>query len=213
MTSARLRTRAGSTVWNVVAGLVIAAGLGAIPFLRAERESLQREAATLRAEQPTLASALDSLTGALAETRPTLALEQARAAARAEPKLHLVIAVDSGTVALMRDGITLRTMSVRFSGAIPARGTQTIASIAVKPVQATAPTVDSLGTTVVAAPVDSTVERVTLSDGTVIEAGEAAAVLLGGVEVAPGPRMILLSRRDFAAIRPNLVKGMKAVLF
>ncbi len=213
MTSARLRTRAGSTVWNVVAGLVIAAGLGAIPFLRAERESLQREAATLRAEQPTLASALDSLTGALAETRPTLALEQARAAARAEPKLHLVIAVDSGTVALMRDGITLRTMSVRFSGATPARGTQTIASIAVKPVQATAPTVDSLGTTVVAAPVDSTVERVTLSDGTVIEAGEAAAVLLGGVEVAPGPRMILLSRRDFAAIRPNLVKGMKAVLF
>ena len=213
MTSARLRTRAGSTVWNVVAGLVIAAGLGAIPFLRAERESLQREAATLRAEQPTLASALDSLTGAVAETRPTLALEQARAAARAEPKLHLVIAVDSGTVALMRDGITLRTMSVRFSGATPARGTQTIASIAVKPVQATAPTVDSLGTTVVAAPVDSTVERVTLSDGTVIEAGEAAAVLLGGVEVAPGPRMILLSRRDFAAIRPNLVKGMKAVLF
>lgn len=213
MTSARLRTRAGSTVWNVVAGLVIAAGLGAIPFLRAERESLQREAATLRAEQPTLASALDSLTGALAETRPTLALEQARAAARAEPKLHLVIAVDSGTVALMRDGITLRTMSVRFSGATPARGTQTIASIAVKPVQATAPTVDSLGTTVVAAPVDSSVERVTLSDGTVIEAGEAAAVLLGGVEVAPGPRMILLSRRDFAAIRPNLVKGMKAVLF
>jgi hypothetical protein len=57
------------------------------------------------------------------------------------------------------------------------------------------------------------VERVTLTDGTVIEGGDAAATLLGGVEVAPGPRMIVVSRRDFAAIRPNLVRGMKAVSF
>lgn len=213
MTPNRPGHRTGSIAGYVITGLVIAAGVGAVPFLRAHRIALQREAAGLRAEQPTLTGRLDSLRAAVTETKATLALEQARAAARAEPKLHLVIAVDSGTVALMRDGITLRTMSARFTGQMPARGMQTIASIDVKPVAATAPTVDSLGTTIAAAPVDSTVERVTLTDGTVIEAGEAAAVLLGGVEVAPGARMILLSRRDFAAIRPNLVKGMKAVMF
>ncbi|MES3033344.1 MAG: hypothetical protein V4813_05040 [Gemmatimonadota bacterium] len=213
MITPSFRNRSGSVAGYVVTGLVIAAALGSIPFLRQQRTALQRETATLRAEQPTLATTLDSLTGVVTETRATLTLEQARAAARAEPKLHLVIAVDSGTMALVRDGITLRTMSARFTGEAPARGTQVISSIAVRPVQATVPTVDSLGTTVTAAPVDSTVERVTLSDGTLIEGGDAAAVMLGGVEVAPGPRMILLSRRDFAAIRPNLVKGMKAVSF
>ena len=213
MIPARPVRRSGNTVGYVVTALVITAAVGAIPFLRARRAALQREAAVLRAEQPTVATALDSLSAAVAETRATLALEQARAAARAEPKLHLVIAVDSGTVALMRDGIALRTMSARFGGQAPTRGTQTIATIDVVPVSVTAPTVDSLGSTVAAAPVDSTATRVTLSDGTVIEGGDAAAVMLGGVDVAPGARRILLSRRDFAAIRPNLMKGMKAVSF
>jgi hypothetical protein len=211
MTTVASRRRGGA-IGYVLAGVVSVGAVAAIPYLRAQRAVLQQEAAALRAEQPTNRARLDSLTAAVADSAATLALETARAAARMEPKLHLVIAVDSGTVALMRDGITLRTMSARFTGT-PERGTHTIASIAARPVESLAPTVDSSGQRIAVAPVDSTVERVTLSDGTVLEAGAAAAVLLGGVEVARGPRMILLSRRDFAAIRPNLVKGMKAVLF
>ena len=204
--------RRGGAVGYVLVAIVIAGALGAIPFLHTERAGLLREAEDARAAQPTNNARLDTLNAAVGEATATLALEMARADARAEPKLHLVIAVDSGTVALVRDGITLRTMSARFTGT-PERGTQTITRIAAKPVETVAPTVDSTGAVIKAPPADSTVERVTLSDGTILEAGDASAVLLAGVEVARGPRMILLSRRDFAAIRPNLVKGMKAVLF
>lgn len=204
--------RRGSAVGYVLAGLVIAAGLGALPVLRAKRATLRQDAAAIRAAQPGERARLDSLDGAVRAAHATLSLETSRASARTEPRLHLVIAVDSGTVALMRDGITLRTMSARFAGA-PTRGTQTITRIAARPVESTAPVVDSLGKTIAAAQADSTVERITISDGTILEAGDASAVLLAGVNVAPGARMILLSRRDFAAIRPNLVKGMKAILF
>jgi len=207
-----LSRRRGSAVGYVLAGLVIAAGLGALPVLRAKRATLRQDAAAIRAAVPGERARLDSLDGAVRAAHATLSLETSRASARTEPRLHLVIAVDSGTVALMRDGITFRTMSARFTGA-PTRGTQTITRIAARPVESTAPVVDSLGNTIAAAQADSTVERITLSDGTILEAGDASAVLLGGVNVAPGARMILLSRRDFAAIRPNLVKGMKAILF
>ncbi|MDZ7632430.1 MAG: hypothetical protein U5K74_14050 [Gemmatimonadaceae bacterium] len=198
---------------TLMAAVCAVAAVVGVPLLRAERTALQRETVALRAAQATAAQALDSLRGARDVATATLVLERARAGAREEPKLHLVIAVDSGTVALVRDGITLRSMPARFRGAAPARGTQTIAQIAESVVPAVAPTVDSLGNAVRAALPETTVERVTLTDGTVIEGGDASAALLGGVEVAPGPRMILVARRDFAAIRPNLVKGMKAVLF
>ena len=211
MTPAPSRRAPGAAAY-VMAGLVIAAGLGAIPVLRAKRSALRQEAAALQSAQPGDRARLDSLDGALRVAHATLALETARATARTEPTLHLVIAVDSGTVALMRDGITLRTMSARFTGA-PTRGMQTIARIGARPAESTGSVVDSLGARIAVASVDSTVVRVTLSDGTILEGGEASAVLLGGVEVAPGQPIILLSRRDFAALRPNLMKGMKAVLF
>jgi hypothetical protein len=204
--------RRGGVIGYVLVAIVIVAALAAVPYLRSLRTPLLREAAAIRAELPTNSARLDSLNGAVSAAAAMLALEKARAEARAEPTLHLVVAVDSGTVALMRDGITLRTMAARFTGT-PARGTHTIAGIAVRPIASLALTVDSTGQRVTGVPVDSTVERVTLSDGTILEGGDTAAVLLGGVDVAPGPRMILLSRRDFAAIRPNLVTGMKAMLF
>ena len=174
---------------------------------------MQREAATLRTDQAVAALTTDSLRKSDEAAKVTLALERARAAAREEPKLHLVIAVDSGTVSLMRDGITLRSMPARFRGGLPTRGSQSITKIAESVVVTTAPTVDSLGNTIAVAAPETKVERVTLSDGTTLEGGDAAAAMLGGVEVAPGPGVILVSRRDFAAIRPNLVRGMKAVLF
>ena len=197
----------------IAVGVVIAIALGSIPLLRAERSLLSAEVKRLRVEQSVAAVATDSLMRVTATSKATLALEQARASARTEPKLHLVIAVDSGTVSLVRDGITLRSMPARFTGGLPERGLQSIATIAESVVAATAPTVDSLGKTVKAAEPELKVERVTFSDGTTLEGGDAAAAILGGVEVAPGPRVILVSRRDFAAIRPNLVRGMKAVLF
>jgi hypothetical protein len=194
-------------------GAVIVSGAAAIPLLRAQTESLRQDAASLRLAQASAAASLDSIQRVMATSKATLTLELARAAARDEPKLHLVIAVDSGTVALMRDGITLRSMPARFSGGVPKRGESTIARITESIVAASAPTVDSLGNTVTAAAPETKVDRVTLSDGTSFEGGDAATALLGGVDATPGPRTIVVSRRDFAAVRPNLVRGMKAVLF
>lgn len=202
----------GPIVALVLAVATIAGALASIPYLRQQRSALRAETQVLRERKTTAAQTMDSLQNESASIRATLQLEQARAAARDDPKLHLVIAVDSGTVALVRDGITLRSMPARFRGAAPARGTQSIAAIEAAAVQSTTPTVDSLGNAIPVAP-ESLAESVTLTDGTVIEGGDAAAVLLGGLDVAPGPRLIILSRRDFAAMRPNLVRGMKAVLF
>ena len=202
----------GPIVALVLAVATIAGALASIPYLRQQRSALRAETQVLRERKTTAAQTMDSLQNESASIRATLQLEQARAAARDDPKLHLVIAVDSGTVALVRDGITLRSMPARFRGAAPARGTQSIAAIEAAAVQSTTPTVDSLGNAIPVAP-ESLAESVTLTDGTVIEGGDAAAVLLGGLDVGPGPRLIILSRRDFAAMRPNLVRGMKAVLF
>jgi hypothetical protein len=213
MSSEPGNTTSSTTTGFVIVGLLIACAAGSIPLLRAERNSLERESVALRSEQSSAVSVTDSLRVTLASLQATLQLERARATARTEPKLHLVVAVDSGTVALVRDGITLRSMPARFRGGAPARGTQAIAKIAESVVAATPPTVDSLGVTVKVALPETKVERVTFSDGTTLEGGDAADAMLGGVDVAPGPRVILVSRRDFAAIRPNLVRGMKAVLF
>lgn len=212
-----MSTRAGrSQVAPIVAlvlGVVVIGGaLASIPYLRRQRSALRAETQSLRLLGTTAAQTADSLKEVSSRLRATLDLEQARAAARADTTLHLVIAVDSGTVALVRDGLTLRSMPARFRSAVPVRGTQRVASIQVDTVKATAPTVDSLGNAVPGAS-ETVAERVTLSDGTVIQGGDAAAALLGGLDVASGPRMIILSRRDFAALRPNLSVGMSAVLF
>lgn len=206
-------TTSSATTGFVIACVLIACAAGSIPLLRVERATLEREVATLHSQQSSAVAATDSLRVALASSQTTLSLERARATARTEPKLHLVIAVDSGTVALVRDGITLRSMPARFRGGSPSRGVQSIAKIAESVVAATPLTVDSLGITVKVAAPETKVEHVTFTDGTTLEGGDAAEAMLGGVEVAPGPRMIFVSRRDFAAIRPNLVRGMKAVLF
>jgi hypothetical protein len=190
--------------------LVVAAAL-AVPLLRAQRASLLQESQIMKAAQTNSAQSLDSLGRVREQVLATLTLERARAVARDDPKLHLVVAVDSGTIALVRDGITLRTMPVRFRGT-PSRGALTIDKVTESVLRAVAATVDSLGNAVAAAP-ETKVERVMLSDGTVLEGADAGSVLLGGVDTTSGPRAILLSRRDFAAVRPNLVRGMKTVLF
>lgn len=194
-------------------GLVIAGAIASVPYLRGERTRMQRETLALREAQRTGAGTRDSLADEVRRLRGTLQLELARAAARDERKLHLVIAVDSGTVALMRDGLALRTMPARFMGAIPGRGQRTISRITTAVELRTAPTVDSLGNLVRAAPPDTSIKLVTLDDGTILKGGDAAAAILGGVVPGPGARTIVLSRRDFDAIRPNLSRGMKAVLF
>ncbi len=192
-------------------GVLLLAAALAVPLLRAQRASLQQEAQTLEIARTNSAQSLDSLGRVREQTLATLTLERARAGARDEPKLHLVVAVDSGTIALVRDGITLRSMPVRFRGR-PSRGVLTIDKVVESRLQAVAATVDSLGNAVAAAP-EMKIERVMLSDGTVLEGDDAGSVLLGGIDGTAGPRAILLSRRDFAAVRPNLVRGMKAVLF
>ncbi len=197
-------------VYLATGTLVVAAAM-AVPLLRAQRTALLQEAQTLGIARTNSAQSRDSLSRVQEQTRATLTLERARAAARDEPKLHLVVAVDSGTIALVRDGITLRSMPVRFRGS-PSRGVLTIDKVVESVLEAVAATVDSLGNAVAAAP-EMKIERVMLSDGTVLEGDDAGSVLLGGIDATTGPRAILLSRRDFAAVRPNLVRGMKAVLF
>ena len=197
----------------VITGLLLVVAGAAVPLLRQQRDMLTRETASLAAAQATVTQVRDSLQRVGDAVRAALTLEQARATARAEPKLHLVIAVDSGTVALMRDGVTLRSMPAKFRGTAQARGTQVIARLVEAESAPARATVDSLGNKVVLPAVERMVQRVTLGDGTVIEGGDAATALLGGTEAAPGPRTIVVSRRDFDAIRPNLVKGMPVVLF
>lgn len=205
-------TRPPRPVAGFVVGVVLLAlAVAAVPLLRSSRVRLQQESDSLRRAERAAVGILDSLRRVQEQVSAMLTLERARAGAREERALHLVVAVDSGTVALMRDGITLRQMPASFRGGIPSRGALSIARIASVPVRS-APTVDSLGA-VVPGDTATVAEQVTLSDGTVLAGGDAASALLGGVEVAPGPRMILVSRRDFAALRPNLVRGMKAVLF
>jgi len=195
----------------VATGILLGAAAFAVPLMRAETASLVRETRELGAMRTTAAQTIDSLRRVREQTVATLTLERARAAARDEPKLHLVIAIDSGTIALVRDGITLRSMPVRFRGS-PSRGMQSIEKITESVVSAVGATVDSLGNAVTATP-ETKVERVMLTDGTVIEGDDAASVILGGADAAAGSRAILVSRRDFAAVRPNLVRGMKTVLF
>lgn len=196
----------------IVAAVIAVLAGGSIPLLRRAQDALERETITLDARRVASRATLDSLAAIQAREDTTLARERARAAARVEAGLHLVIAADSGTVALMRDGIALRTMPARFRGRRPAPGVQTIRSMVESAPQVSAATVDSLGNAIKAAPQERTVERIVLSDGTSLEGGDAAAALLGGVDPS-GPPAILVSRRDFAAIRPNLVRGMKAVVF
>lgn len=196
-----------------LAGLLLGIAGVSVPLLRQQRDTFVHETARLQVAQRTVTQVRDSLRQVTANVTGTLRLEQARATARMEPKLHLVIAVDSGTVALVRDGITLRSMAARFRGAAPKVGTQSISRLVEASGEPAAPTVDSLGNRVRTAPVEKTVQRVLLADGTTIEGGDAAAALLGGVDASDGPRTIIVSRRDFDAIRPNLVRGMPVVLF
>lgn len=211
--TADARTRGLRIAGFTVGGLVIAGAIAAVPYLRGERARMQHETIALRDAQRTGAGTRDSLTDELQQLRATLQLELARAGARDERKLHLVIAVDSGTVALMRDGLTLRSMPARFLGAPPDRGQRTISRIASAVVVPTAATVDSLGNLVRSLPPDTSIKLVTLDDGTILKGGDAASVLLGGMNAGTGARTIEVSRRDFDAIRPNLTRGMKAVLF
>jgi hypothetical protein len=197
----------------VAAALLLVGGIASVPLLREQRRAFARETIALRSAAGTVATTLDSLADITSRTSATLSLERARAESRAEKGLHLVVAVDSGTVALMRDGMALRTMSARFRGALPTRGSQAIARIVSSVAREAAPTVDSLGQIVRIAAPETKVERITLTDGTILEGGDAADAILGGVDVEPGPRRIVVSRRDFAAVRPNLVRGMKAILF
>jgi hypothetical protein len=205
-------TRVAATAY-VAAALLIAGAIASIPYLREQRRAFVRETIALNAATGTVAATLDSLSEIASRSTATLSLERARAASRAEKGLHLVVAVDSGTVALMRDGIALRTMSAQFRGAAPSRGSQAIERIVSSVVSAAAPTVDSLGQIVRMTAPETKVERITLTDGTIFEGGDAADAILGGVDEGPGPRRIVVSRRDFAAVRPNLVRGMKAILF
>jgi hypothetical protein len=189
------------------------AALLSLPVMRSKRAYEQRVAMEVRGARAQVAGALDSLRPLVERAQAGLAREKSRAEARRIEKLHLVIAVDSGTVALMRDGIALRTMPARFTGGVPARGAQTIARITASRAVAAAPTVDSLGNTIATIAAEAMIERVTLSDGVTLEGGDAGASFLGGVTDVGGPRTIVVSRRDFAAIRPNLVRGMPAYIF
>ncbi len=201
-------------VGYLIVGAIAVGAAASVPMMWAARDVVLRESESLRSSVAASAPIHDSLRRASAVVQKTLTLETARADARAEPGLHLVIAVDSGTVALVRDGITLRSMPARFLGAPPARGSQAIARLeeGAAPPPAV-PTVDSSGNAVAVPERERTVERAILTDGTILEGGDAAAAFLGGLDARGGPRAIAISRRDFAALRPNLRKGMSAVLF
>ena len=206
--------RAPASRWVIGIAVAVAFGaVAAIPLLRSARAGMEQETARLRELAAERAPTLDSLGSLQERERQVLARERGRATARSVVGLHLVIAVDSGTVALMRDGIPLRTAPARFRGARPSPASLTLSQLVERAAVPPVTTVDSLGNVVRTPPVERLVERIVLSDGTVLEGGDAAAAILGGDQPAAGPRAIVISRRDFAAIRPNLVRGMPAIVF
>ncbi|MCU0619626.1 MAG: hypothetical protein MUF40_06980, partial [Gemmatimonadaceae bacterium] len=151
---------------------------------------------------------LDSLVGLTDAVRATLVAERIRAASRAESTLHLALDRRGGVLALVRDGVTLRRMAVRIDGAAPEPGVRTIDRL-VETLADTTPVVDELGVPVpLARRAPATVDRIALDDGTLLRGGDASATL-APVADAPGAPAIVLARRDLAAIRPNLVRGMK----
>jgi hypothetical protein len=205
--------RPSRTGMYIAAAVIVVVSAVGVPMMRKARTEWRQEIIAMQGQSATVATTLTTLSDSATRIKATLAFELLRAESREEKALHLVVAIDSGTVALMRDGIALRTMPARFSGAAPTRGTQAIARIAFSQIPGAPPTVDSLGQVVRVATPETKVERVTLSDGTIIEGGDASEAFLGGIEAGTGPRRIVVSRRDFAAVRPNLVRGMKAFLF
>jgi hypothetical protein len=191
---------------------VIAVAGASIPFLRDWQRSLASGAVRMEQSLPAMDARRDSVERVRDSARATLVIEQARAASRADSALHLVIAVDSGTVTLMRDGIPLRTAAAQFVGGRPAVGAHRIARMITTVAQPVGPLTDSLGLPIrVRDTTQVTVQRVTLDDGTVLRAGAASEVLVE--RAASGARAVVVSTRDFEAMRPNLVKGMSAWVF
>jgi hypothetical protein len=220
---------------TVLLALLVAAGLAggaATPWLLARERTWLGEAAALRGQRAPAEAAVDSLVGLTDSVRATLVTARIRAASRAEATLHLELQRDSGVLLLVRDGLELRRMRIRVDGAPPERGVRTLAQLT-EVVPDSVVTVDSLGATVRdSVRVPRTVDRVRLDDGVELRAGDVADVLAPAAMVADttavsdsprtitdgaalarlsaGPsRAIVLSRRDLAAIRPNLVAGMK----
>ena len=184
------------------------AGGAAVPWLLAESRALAAETAALRGRRAPAAAALDSLVGLTDAVRATLVAERIRAASRAESTLHLALDREAGTLLLVRDGLALRRMAVRVDGRVPEPGVRSIDRL-VETLADTSPVVDSLGMPVPGVRrVPATVDRIALDDGTLLRGDDASTVLVpvGGTTAAPA---IVLARRDLAAIRPNLVRGMK----
>lgn len=217
--------------------LLVAAGLAggaATPWLLARERAWLGEAAALRGQRAPAAAAVDSLVGLTDSVRATLVTARIRAASRSEATLHLELQRDSGVLLLVRDGLELRRMRVRLEGAPPDRGVRTLAQLT-EVLADSVVTVDSLGAPVRdSARTPRTVDRVRLDDGVELRAGDVADVLApsaGAADTAAAragdaprtitdgaalarlaqgpPRAIVLARRDLAAIRPNLVTGMK----
>ena len=191
---------------TIVTALLVVAGLAggaATPWLLARERAWAGEAAALRGQRAPAAAAVDSLVGLTDSARATLVTARLRAASRAEATLHLELQRDSGVMLLLRDGLELRRMRVRLVGTPSERGVRTLAQLTEMRTDSVV-TVDSLGATVRdSVRATRTVDRVRLDDGVELHAGDVTEGL------APSTRAIVLARRDFAAIRPNLVTGMK----
>jgi hypothetical protein len=191
---------------------VTALASASVPFLRDWQHRLRAARASLVQQLPVISVQQDSVARIRDSVQARLQLERTRAASRADSALHLVIAVDSGTMALVRDGVALRTMPAQFAGAAPARGVRTITRMVARVAAPAGPLTDSLGNPItVRDTTQVTVERVSFDDGMELRGAAASDVVLA--RASGGARGVMVSRSDFDAIRPNLVKGMRAYIF
>lgn len=131
-----------------------------------------------------------------------MALELAKRQARVDPHLHLAVAVDSGVMYLVRDGVTLRVMRVALAPArIPAPGATGKGKAAGDTSAATLP----LGERTVQQVVSGAEPALVLNGDARIYAGsDSGAVAAGNVRA---------NDADLQAILPNVSAGMPVYFY
>ncbi|MHB1222635.1 MAG: hypothetical protein ACYC2G_01105, partial [Gemmatimonadaceae bacterium] len=214
-----------------VLGVVLAVLLVADGFLIQRRSAYAAETTRLRESMTTVERERTDLILAADERRWAVMLELARRQARADQRLHLSVAVDSGTLTLERDGARLRLVRAEVGGvalvgsapdtvrlAAP-RGERTIEAVLgandswLVPdwvyVQRGLPVPPDSAARSVAGALGAT--ALVLTGGTVIYALPATGPLAEPSYVLPGS--VRLPAADLEAMRPNLSPGMSVYFY
>lgn len=165
-------------------------------WLAYRRSQYNAEIDHLRASMSDAERKKSDIVVASEQDKVRMALELAKRQARFDPHLHLAVAVDSGVMYLVRDGVTLRVMRVALAPArVPAPGATPRDKVAGDTSAATLP----LGERTVQQVVSGAQPALVLNGDARIYAGtDSGTVAAGNVRA---------SAADLSAILPNVSAG------